>query len=104
MEQTKKGPGRPRKAPVEKVVASEPAKKRTVKRTQRDDSKLPKLYETVGRQGGVFLKFELTTFRSSTKRRTSLEVFATAPQNLASTSTSKARKRFALTCTSLTRC
>lgn len=56
MEQTKKGPGRPRKAPVEKVVASEPAKKRAVKRTQRDESRLPKLYETLNRQGGVFLK------------------------------------------------
>jgi len=56
MEQTKKGPGRPRKAPVEKVVASEPAKKRTVKRAQKDESRLPKLYETLNRQGGVFLK------------------------------------------------
>jgi hypothetical protein len=56
MEQTTKGPGRPKKAPVKKVVASEPTKKRTVKRTQRDDSKLPKLYETLNRQGGVFMK------------------------------------------------
>jgi len=56
MEQTTKGPGRPKKAPIKKVVASEPAKKRTVKRTQRDESKLPKLYETLNRQGGIFLK------------------------------------------------
>jgi len=56
MEQTKKGMGRPRKAPTQKVVASEPTKTRNVKRTLKNESKLPRVYETVGGKGGVFLK------------------------------------------------
>lgn len=69
MEQTqKRSPGRPKKNPAPAVAtatAPQPRKTSKVRRKLPDEEKLPVLYETVGKKGGVFMKLKnkgLTVF------------------------------------------
>lgn len=45
-------------APQAPTAKKPVAKKRTVKRNLPDENKLPKLYETVGGRGGIFMKLK----------------------------------------------
>lgn len=69
MEQTqKRSPGRPKKNPAPAVAtatAPQPKKPTKVRRKLPDEEKLPVLFETIGKKGGVFLKIKnkgLTVF------------------------------------------
>lgn len=64
---TKRSPGRPpQKAPAKAPAASKPVK---VRRNLPDESRIPKVYQTLGNKGGIFLKLRsknITVFDEGT--------------------------------------